>query len=442
MRDLRHCNFRKRQRRIAPRGDRRQQAGAVKDRVVSADMRVFPPHRSEPAVINIQSYAASHANLHALKTGTSSGAGQGKTLSDSTQALSTLQNSALNSLAREIPGMDASAVRNLDASEYTPEKIADRIGKFVALGLENARSQGKSEEEVQSLYDSAMKGVEQGFKEAKEILKNLDLLGGGIGEQVKATEDATFAALEKLSPAKQSPAVAETGTVGLAVAQRYRRADDFELNLQTRDGDTVKISFSRDFAAEESAALAMDGEGNRVSLSDVSYSENTGYLFKTEGKLSDEELDAIQELVADVSKVARDFFGGDVQQAFEQAPNIAFDQTQLSSMSLRMSRTEQYSAAAQYRQNQQLENPEQAQAGRLLGHLAHDMRDSFQTPALEFLTQAREAADQILRGLTEQDSRYQDASTEQQASYRGNLERLLNAVQSPATAVAEPAAAE
>ncbi|AFL72375.1 DUF5610 domain-containing protein [Thiocystis violascens] len=383
-------------------------------------------------MINIHSYSASQANFRSLTTA-SQGAGQGlKTLNEPAKALSSLQDSgALSALAREIPGMEASEFNNLDASEYTPDKIADRIGQFVALGLENARAQGKSEEEVQSLYDSAMKGLEQGFKEAKEILKNLDLLGGGIGEQVKATEDATFAALEKLSPANQSQGVTGTATLGIASAQRYQRAEDFELSLQTKDGDTVKISFSRDFAAQQSNATVMDEQGNQVSLMDVSQSESSGYQFKVEGNLSVEEIDAIQKLVEDVGKVANDFFRGDVEKAFAQVSDVSFDDSQLASMNLRMSRTEQYSAVQQYQQTQQLENPEQAQSGRRLGHLMREMSDSFQNPALEFLSQAREAASQIMRGLVEQDSRFQEASPERQSRYQSDMERFLKAVAEP-----------
>lgn len=382
-------------------------------------------------MISIHSYSASQSNVYSLTTA-SQGAGQGhKTSNEPAKALSSLQDSALNALAREIPDMDASEFNNLDAKEYTPEKIADRISQYVAKGLDNARAQGKTEEEVQALYDSAMKGVEQGFKEAKDILKNLDMLGGGVGEQVKATEDATLAALEKLSPASQSQAVAGTGTVGMAVAQRYQRADDFELSLQTRDGDTVKISFSRDFDAQASFASVEDGQGNRASRMDVSRSDSSGYQFSVEGNLSTEEIDAIQNLVRDVGQVANQFYSGDVQKAFEQAPGIAFDRSQLSSMSLHMSRTEQFSAVQQYQQTQELENPERAQSGRRLGHLAREMSDSFQNPALEFLSQAREAVSQMMQELVQQDGRFKDASPEQQSKYQNNLERLLSAVEEP-----------
>ncbi len=389
-------------------------------------------------MINIHSNYSSHSNVHAnaQQTMKSDRLGAGTGLqpgsNPTAQALSSLQEKALNALTREIPGMDASALKKVDANEYTPEKIADRISSFVAMGLENARANGKSEEEVQALYDSAMKGVEQGFKEAKDILSNLKVLNGDIATQVQATEDATFAALEKLSPSKPAEAVSTTsGTTSLAAAERYQRADDFSLTLKTREGDVVKVNFSRSLDAQSSFATVQDGEGNQATRVDLSRTEKTGYEFSVEGDLNEEEITAIQNLMRDVGQVANDFYGGDVQKAFDQVSNVSFDSKQLASMDLRMSRSEQYSSVQQYQKTQQLENPEQANAGRRLGHLANDLRESFQKPALEFLEQAREVASQLMQGLMEQDSRFKDASSEQQSIYQSNLDRLLGSIKEP-----------
>ncbi|TCT23985.1 DUF5610 domain-containing protein [Thiobaca trueperi] len=388
-------------------------------------------------MINIHSNYSSHSNVHAnaQQTMRSGGLGAGTGLqpgsNPTAQALSSLQEKALNALSN-VPGMDISTLKKVDANEYTPEKIADRISSFVAMGLENARAKGKSEEEVQALYDSAMKGAEQGFKEAKDILSNLKVLNGDIATQVQATEDATFAALEKLSPSKPVEAVSTTsGTTSLAAAERYQRADDFSLTLKTREGDVVKVNFSRSLDAQSSFATVQDGEGNQATRVDLSRTEKTGYEFSVEGDLNEEEITAIQNLMRDVGQVANDFYGGDVQKAFDQVSNVSFDSKQLASMDLRMSRSEQYSSVQQYQKTQQLENPEQANAGRRLGHLANDLRESFQKPALEFLEQAREVASQLMQGLMEQDSRFKDASSEQQSIYQSNLDRLLGSIKEP-----------
>lgn len=350
-----------------------------------------------------------------------------------TQALSNLQNKALDALAKAIPGMNAARPSQSDAEDYTPDKIADRISSFVAAGLQNARAQGKSEEEVQALYDSAVKGAEKGFKEAKDILDSLHVLNGSIADQVAETEQKTFDALDAISPSRQQAASASTtsaSTVGVAAAQRYQRADDFQLSLQTREGDRIQVSFSRDVAAQASLAMAADDQGNAALSLDVSRSESTGFHFSVEGDLSADELEAIQNLVRDVGDVANEFFNGDVQKAFDQVSGISFDSSQLSSMKLQMTRTEQYSAAQRYQQTQNLSNPEQTKSGQLLGHLLNGLDQSAQDPALEFLDQARQAISQIMSGLVEQDARYQDAATDQQSKYQSNLGRLLESLQS------------
>ncbi len=53
---------------------------------------------------------------------------------------------------------------------------------------------------MQQLYDAAVSGVAQGFKEARDILDHLELLQGGIKTQVDETEQKTFAALAEIAP--------------------------------------------------------------------------------------------------------------------------------------------------------------------------------------------------------------------------------------------------
>lgn len=378
-----------------------------------------------------------HSNALLQSTSNLLRAGQRGTWQDSaqdqpTQALSNLQNKALDALAKAIPGMDAAGLRRSSAEDYTPDKIADRISSYVAAGLQNARAQGKSEEEVQALYESAVEGVEKGFAEAKEILDSLQVLNGSIAEQVAETEQKTFDALDAISPGRQSSesaGVTSASAVGVAAAERYQRADDFQLSLQTREGDRIQVSFSRDFAAQASLAMAADDQGNAALSLDVSRSESSGFYFSVQGDLSADELEAVQNLIHDVGDVANEFFNGDVQKAFDQVSGIAFDSSQLSSMKLQMTRTEQYSAAQRYQQTQNLSNPEQVKSGQLLGHLSNALNQSAQDPALEFLDQARQAVSQIMSGLVEQDTRYQEAATDQQSKYQSNLGRLLESLQ-------------
>ncbi|WP_151704436.1 DUF5610 domain-containing protein [Nitrincola alkalilacustris] len=340
--------------------------------------------------------------------------------------LSAMHSFLLEKLATKIPGMDAGGFKKLDANEFTPEKVADRISKFVAAGLEQARARGDSEEKVQALYERAMKGVEQGFAEAKEILSGLNLLNGGIKDQVAETEKLTFEALEALSPNGKNAAL--VGTMGMSVAERYQRADSFELTLNTREGDKVTINFNRAVDYSATAAVAADDQGNSVSRFDISRSESTGFSFTIEGDLNEDEIDAIQNLIRDVSQLADEFYNGDIQKAFEQASNLSFDGTQLASMDLKMMRVEQYSAASQYQQTEQLDQPQENRGAQLLEQLMQELYQQFNNSMLSFLEDSRSAGASIMQALAEQDTRFKDADADQKSRYQDNLERLLGAV--------------
>jgi len=147
------------------------------------------------------------------------------------------------------------------------------------------------------------------------------------------------------------------------------------------------------------------------------------------GDLSEDELKAIQKLVQDVGRLANDFFGGDVQKAFEQAPDVRFDPSQLASMNLTLSRSESYSAARIYEGTQRLEQPESIQnAGRRLGHMMRELRETAERPELGFLSRPDQTVGQLLKGLVEQDGRFQNADADQQTRYLEYVQRLLGSL--------------
>ncbi len=342
---------------------------------------------------------------------------------ESVGALGQLQERALSSIGRAL-GMELGQLKTLQTEDYTPDQVAGRITSFVAQGLENARLRGKSEDQLQSLYESAIQGAQRGFREARELLDSLQVLTGDIAKQVDETERLTFAGLDKLAPRKTSA----SSLTGMAAAQRFAEAQDFSLMLKTREGDIVQIRFGRNLEAQGNMALARDGSGNQAAILDVSRSERTGLEFRIEGDLNADELKAIQTLVQDVAGLARDFFNGDVQKAFSQAPTIRFDAGQLALMSLNLSHSERFSAAQVYEGVQRLDDPAQGEGSLRLGHLLRELRELSGRPALGFVEQPFQAIGQILQGLVEQDSAFTAAQPDQQALYRLHLGQLLESL--------------
>lgn len=344
--------------------------------------------------------------------------------SESGRSLSELHDKVLQTLSQSIPGMSVDKFKKLDANQFTPEKVADRISGFVAAGLENARARGASEERIQQMYDAAMKGVEKGFKEAKEILTNLDVLKGKIAEDVSETERLTFDALAKLSPQQKLV----SNLTQMTAAQRFEKSETFELNLMTKEGDKVSISFGRSESMQAGMSIAKSDSG-MAAIFDMSRSETSGFSFSVQGNLNVDEIDAIQNLIRDVNQLANEFFEGDVQKAFEQAANFKMDTQQLASMSLTLTRSESYSAAMSYEKTQALGGSAETQRPQQrLSQLMEGMKQAMNEQIKSFVKEPESFMSELMKGLVQQDIRYIDAQKEQQENLNNNMSRLLESV--------------
>ncbi len=329
----------------------------------------------------------------------------------------------LGKLAEQIPGMTAEKLSGLDAENFTPDKVAGRISDFVAKGLDAARARGASDERLNQMYEAAVKGVEKGFKEARDILDNLNVLNGSIAEQVDETEKLTFDALAEIAPGSREA----TAQAVMGAAERYRNAEDMSLTVKTQDGDEVTINFSRNQSYDATYGAGADSEGNAVAWMDVSRSESSQYQFSVQGELDEGEIDALQQMIRDISGVADEFFNGDVQKAFDQSADISFDASELQSMELNMSYSRSWTQASTYEQVGNLEQPVD-KPGLRLGQLMKDLAESAGAPSLGFLQSPAQAGRDLMNGLVEQDSRFTDALKELQDSYRDNLKQLLDTV--------------
>ncbi|WP_026340653.1 DUF5610 domain-containing protein [Thioalkalivibrio sp. ALJT] len=341
-----------------------------------------------------------------------------------TRGLSTLQ----NQLLQHLPGQSPGSLKRLDANDFSPEKVAERVVGFVELGLANARARGASEAELANLKEQAAAGVEQGLREAREILSGLNVLNGQVAADVDKTERLIFAGLEKLGIEPVTTTAPEEAR--FVRAERFQRAESLELNIQTRSGAEIRIEFQS--IQDARAQLALEsGPDAAVAWLDVSRYQESGFRFSVQGSLEPDELRAVQGMVRDLGQVADEFFNGDVQQAFAMLPDLRFDTGQLQSMELRMTRTEVSRMAQAYEQTRQIDAPEQSAQGQRLGQLIEALRESLKAPGLPFADEANQAitaAGPILQTLMEQDTRFKTAATDQQENFRKNLDRLLDAV--------------
>ncbi len=338
----------------------------------------------------------------------------------------------LNRLASNIPGMSTDDLKSLKEDDFTPEKVANRIGDFVAQGLEAARRNGRSEEDIQKMYNAAVAGVQKGFEEAREILDGLGALSGSIAKNVDLTEEKTMDALNAINPSQVAEST-NTRVSRLMAAERYQEAETLSLNVKTQDGDEVTINFARSSQYEGSFGIEKGSNGVNAAEFNISRSESSSYRFSVEGNLDNDEIDALQNLIKDVNEIANEFFDGDVQKAFDLASEYRMDKTELSSMNLQLTQSEQYTSVAKYRGVEEMDSPAIA-PGKRLGHMMHNMQEAVGNPKLGFMKDAASFSRELLATLVTQDIRYRNSNEPEKEKLNANLDSMNNLLSSQATA--------
>ncbi len=280
---------------------------------------------------------------------------------------------------------------SVEAVSEPPSKTqaATNILSFIALRLEQDAAEGATPEELQSRLEAGLEGFLKGFGEAYEQLAGAGLLSPEVGEaigqtkadvleglselaeeyglespssgsakddvndEVKAPEQpsesiqtistapvaqdpqSTFAAFANnlVKPGEEFAQLLESSTLNYeSLAKR-----DFSFSLKTQDGDTVTIN-----------ASAM--RGDRVGASQVNYAsgyenyssaryksehfESNSFHIAVDGELDEDELSAINDLLNQVGSLSESFFSGNIEEAFEMALEIGFDEDEIAQFSL------------------------------------------------------------------------------------------------------------
>lgn len=230
-------------------------------------------------------------------------------------------------------------------SDYTPEKVADRILGFVEQRLQSEAAAGADPAKLDKLLSQARDGVEKGFAEARKILDGMGVLSGQVASDVDDTYGRIQSGLDDLG--KRLVADGSQATSGSFAAAAYSErfsalAETFDMEVTTRDGDKLRISVAQAAASwsQSSVTAAGDGHGGVVSASSESGSLLIGgWQVDVEGELDEGELKALEKLFGQVQELSDKFYAGDLSGAFDRAMSLNMDGEQLASMSLRLTQT-------------------------------------------------------------------------------------------------------
>jgi hypothetical protein len=260
-----------------------------------------------------------------------------------------MASSAGNALKANAP----QSLADQGADDFSPEKIAQNILSFIDSAIASARASGDDPAAIEKRLADAQAGVEKGFAEAKDILQSFGAWNGAIKENAEKTLDLIHKGLDDRSattapqaPPAQNASVLQTTNLA---AFETKRSETFELEITTREGDIVKLSYSTEQSAGFQSSRIADQSGVQQELSAYS-SQSKNLSFSVQGDLNDDEKKAIANMMKDVEKLANDFYGGDMQGAMQHALALNMNKEQLSRLSLDLAYTETRTAISAYQQ--------------------------------------------------------------------------------------------
>lgn len=271
-------------------------------------------------------------------------------------------------------------------------------------------------------------------------LSSLGLPFGYSGQSTDKTQSETQTEHRhrKVAPTAEPQS---TG-VRISAKERFQSAESFSLSLKTQDGDTVTIEFSSEVEYKARYREASSSENGHVSSSmrySIDRQSSSEYGFSVEGDLDVEELDAIANLVQDLSLLADEFFNGDLQAGMGLLDSIRFDTEQLSSMNFSMEQNLSYEAITTYKEVQNMgPRVDQASDRGDKALRAYGMALVEQISKAEsHVEYSQEFTISLMESLIQSDSRFTQSSALEQVSMKQGIHILQALVETGITQFGE-----
>ena len=307
-----------------------------------------------------------------------------------------------------------------EESVFDFEKIAKNVLNFVGGAIKNAQNRGADADELNRLFEQASSGVLKGIKLAEQDLAGFmnEEIASGISQSKSLVEEG----IANFKRDVFNPDVLESQKLSQSTANTISgynvKQESSNLSITTRDGDSVNITFedleqfelsqkqvqqlSPKIPQDEIAGVLQSVKSDSVSVdtialpnltseadtvnkldSDVDqvkdpqfgsvsteqnvvFYQESSFSFSVKGELDQNELKAIGQLVSDANELAEEFFNGDIEKAFNQALELGFDEQELSSFALQLTKSENtqvikaYETVSRFDQDSEDSNPAKA----------------------------------------------------------------------------------
>lgn len=225
------------------------------------------------------------------------------------------------------------------------EEVARNVLNFVGSVINKAASDGAPDDKLNSLFEQARYGVSKGIKLAENELG--DNATDEVKEGIANSKASIFDGIKEL----ETSIFNKTEKNGSAISNSLsiQKAELSEFSVRTRDGDEVRISFGM----QENTSKEIFTLDNGNSQSNFVYQQTSSFSMQVKGELDEGELKAIGNLVAQADDIANMFYRGNIEQAYEKALDIGYDNKELSSFALQLTKVESSQKIQKYGEVQQ-----------------------------------------------------------------------------------------
>lgn len=309
---------------------------------------------------------------------------------------------AIGSLNSHLEMEGFQAIEELEPADYTPEKVSDRILNFIDLALKRAEANGVDGSELEKMREQARAGVEDGYKQAYDMLDGLGILEDKVKEGVEKTYELLQQGLDRMDSGEPLLIAQQDWDAMEIAAQSEQRS--LSLAIETRDGDKVSINLQRSSSSSSASYDSQNGD-EQISLRLDKQSSHLSFEYQVEGALDQDEEKAIKDLLRDIDRLADDFFAGNTPDLLKSSLKSGFDGSELNGFNLNISHTQTSIAARAYQSVERIQQEpaeDEGDRGIPLGQLLQQLRDMGEGPGLALGKRFEQDPPSLMRDLLAQ----------------------------------------
>ncbi|MBH0001030.1 DUF5610 domain-containing protein [Pseudoalteromonas sp. NSLLW24] len=236
------------------------------------------------------------------------------------------------------------AEKKADKPLFDFDEIVKNVLDFVSSAVNKAKANGADDEKLKDMLGDARKGVQIGIDDAVDELKGTGVFNDDMEEGINKSKEGIYNGLDKFEESLFNP---QPASVNISQAQYVSMTSNAEYKFTTAEGDEVSISFADAFESQSASGYQQNSNSESFASSS-SQSRQVSFSMSVNGDLNEQEQEAINAMMEDLQDLSKTFFGGDLDEAFEQAQELSLDSDQLVAFSMDLRQTKTIATVKSY----------------------------------------------------------------------------------------------